>query len=87
MAPLLRQGAGAGAGDGGSSDGSGLEHAIVAAYSDYLRSPTDLAVPPLVSAPRQAIDAPGAVLWSDMLARRLARRLRVVSARLGDNRR
>ena len=33
--------------------------------------PTDLAVPPFVSAPRQAIDAPGAALWSDMLARRL----------------
>ena len=75
VAPLLRQGNGNGNGngngDGSSSDDSGLEHAIVAAYSDYLRSPTDLAVPPFVSAPRQAIDAPGAALWSDMLARRL----------------
>ena len=69
VAPLLGQGAGAGGAS--SSDGSGLEHAIVAAYSDCLRRPTDLAVPPFVSAPRQAIDAPGVALWSDMLARRL----------------
>ena len=45
-----------------------LQHLIVAAYSDYLQVPTDLPVPPFVSAPRQAIDAPGVTLWSDMLA-------------------
>lgn len=45
-----------------------LQHLIVAAYSDYLQVPTDLPVPAFVSAPRQAIDAPGVTLWSDMLA-------------------
>ena len=45
-----------------------LQHLIVAAYSDYLQVPTDLPVPPFVSAPRQAIDAPGVTQWSDMLA-------------------
>ncbi|CAN7166652.1 long-chain fatty acid--CoA ligase [Acidovorax sp. LjRoot74] len=45
-----------------------LKHLIVAAYSDYLQVPTDLPVPAFVSAPRQAIDAPGVTLWSDMLA-------------------
>ena len=68
VAPLLGKSDDDGSGNGSSS---GLEHAIVATYSDCLRSPTDLAVPPFVSAPRQAIDAPGVALWSDMLARRL----------------
>ena len=45
-----------------------LKHLIAAAYSDYLQVPTDLPVPAFVSAPRQAIDAPGVTLWSDMLA-------------------
>ncbi|HVL46552.1 MAG TPA: long-chain fatty acid--CoA ligase [Acidovorax sp.] len=45
-----------------------LQHLIVAAYRDYLQVPTDLPVPAFVSAPRQAIDAPGVTLWSDMLA-------------------
>ena len=45
-----------------------LQHLIVAAYSDYLQVPTDLPVPAFVSAPRQAIDAPGVTLWSDMLS-------------------
>ena len=45
-----------------------LQHLIVAAYSDYLQVPTDLPVPAFVSAPRQAIDAPGVTQWSDMLA-------------------
>ena len=45
-----------------------LQHLIVAAYSDYLQVPTDLPVPAFVSAPRQAIDAPGVTLWSAMLA-------------------
>ena len=45
-----------------------LKHLIVATYSDYLQVPTDLPVPAFVSAPRQAIDAPGVTLWSDMLA-------------------
>ena len=45
-----------------------LQHLIVAAYSDYLQVPTDLPVPAFVSAPRQAIDAPGVTLWADILA-------------------
>lgn len=53
---------------GGESGGGKLQHLIVAAYSDYLQVPTDLPVPAFVSAPRQAIDAPGVTLWSDMLA-------------------
>ena len=43
-----------------------LEHVVVAAYSDYLREPTDLPVPALVSAPRQAF--PGVTAWADALA-------------------
>jgi len=53
---------------GGESGEGKLQHLIVAAYSDYLQVPTDLPVPAFVSAPRQAIDAPGVTLWSDMLA-------------------
>lgn len=56
----------------GSGEGQGLDHLIVAAYSDYLRQPTDIRVPDFVTAPRQAIDAPGVALWSTVLARRLA---------------
>lgn len=61
MQPLLGEGA-----------GQGLDHLVVAAYSDYLRQPTGIPVPDFVAAPRQAIAAPGVTLWSDMLARRLA---------------
>jgi len=53
---------------GGESGEGQLQHLIVAAYCDYLQVPTDLPVPAFVSAPRQAIDAPGVTLWSDMLA-------------------
>jgi fatty-acyl-CoA synthase len=48
--------------------GQGLDHAIVATYSDYLETPTDLPVPDFVAAPRQALTAPGAVAWADVLA-------------------
>jgi fatty-acyl-CoA synthase len=50
-------------------DGAGLQRVIVASYSDYLRVPTDLPVPPMVSAPRQPRAGPGLVDWADMLAR------------------
>ena len=53
---------------GGESGEGKLQHLIVAAYSDYLQVPTDLPVPAFVSAPREAIDASGVTLWSDMLA-------------------
>jgi fatty-acyl-CoA synthase len=51
--------------------GNGLEHIIVAAYSDYLKRPTDLNVPQFIAAPRQAIAGPGIALWSDVLAQNL----------------
>lgn len=51
--------------------GQGLDRVVVAAYSDYLRRPTDLKVPDLVAAPRQPISDPGVALWSDALARGL----------------
>jgi fatty-acyl-CoA synthase len=52
--------------------GDGLQHAIVAAYSDYRTTPTDLKIPEVVSAPRQALHQRGeAVLWSDALAAEL----------------
>ena len=49
----------------------GLRHIVVAAYSDYLKRPTDLKVPEFVAAPRQAIQQAGVALWSDVLARNL----------------
>ncbi|HEY8609170.1 MAG TPA: long-chain fatty acid--CoA ligase [Noviherbaspirillum sp.] len=51
--------------------GEGLEHAIVATYSDYLKRPTDLRVPDFVSAPRQPIAGKGVTAWNDVLARDL----------------
>jgi fatty-acyl-CoA synthase len=50
--------------------GHGLDHVIVAAYSDYLKTPTDLEVPAWLSAPRQPLPsgAAGLTLWSDALA-------------------
>ncbi|MBV1700283.1 MAG: long-chain fatty acid--CoA ligase [Hyphomicrobiales bacterium] len=47
--------------------GAGLEHIIVAAYSDYLKVETDLKVPDFVRAPRLALGEPGVTLWRDML--------------------
>ena len=49
----------------------GLAHLLVAAYSDYLKHPTDLPVPPFVAAPRENLSGPGVTLWRDMLARGL----------------
>jgi len=47
---------------------SALKHLIVAAYSDYLKKPTTLAVPEFVAAPRAEPAAPGVTLWRDVLA-------------------
>jgi fatty-acyl-CoA synthase len=47
---------------------SGLKSVIVAAYSDYLKQPTTLAVPDFISAPRSRVAGPGVTLWCDMLA-------------------
>ncbi|MBL8504065.1 MAG: long-chain fatty acid--CoA ligase [Rhodocyclaceae bacterium] len=51
--------------------GEGLQYILVAAYSDYLKQPTDLKVPAFVAAPRQAILPAGVTLWSDALAHNL----------------
>ncbi|HSZ07416.1 MAG TPA: long-chain fatty acid--CoA ligase [Steroidobacteraceae bacterium] len=45
-----------------------LRHVIVAAYSDYLKESTTLAVPDFISAPRVEHHAPGLTLWKDVLA-------------------
>ncbi|MCX7175207.1 MAG: long-chain fatty acid--CoA ligase [Proteobacteria bacterium] len=51
--------------------GEGLQHILVAAYSDYLKRPTDLKVPEFIAAPRLPIADPGVTLWSDALAKEL----------------
>ncbi|AKJ30242.1 long-chain fatty acid--CoA ligase [Caldimonas brevitalea] len=55
----------------GRQAGRGLQHVIVAAYSDYATAPTELRVPEFVAAPRQPIADPGTVLWMDVLAQGL----------------
>jgi fatty-acyl-CoA synthase len=50
---------------------SGLRHAVVAAYSDYVTQPTDLPLPDAVQAPRQPIAEPGTTLWRDAIEARL----------------
>ena len=45
-----------------------LEYVIVAAYSDYLKEATTLAVPEFITAPRIDYQAPGLALWKDVLA-------------------
>ena len=47
---------------------STLTTAIVAAYADYLKHPTSLAVPDFIAQPRMDIAAPGVTLWRDVLA-------------------
>jgi len=49
-----------------------LQHVIVAAYSDYLKEATTLAVPDFITAPRIDHQAPGLTLWKDVLAADLA---------------
>jgi len=48
--------------------GAGLAHVIVATYSDYLTTSTDLNVPEAVRAPRQDIADSGVASWKDALA-------------------
>ena len=50
----------------------GLEHAVVATYSDYLEVPTTLALPECVSASRMVVSKAGVTLWSDAMSRGLA---------------
>jgi fatty-acyl-CoA synthase len=48
-----------------------LKHVIVAAYSDYLKRPTELAVPDFVSAARIEHRHAGVALWHEVLDARL----------------
>jgi len=45
-----------------------LKSVVVAAYSDYLKQPTTLAVPDFIAAPRLGLTAPNVTLWRDVLA-------------------
>jgi fatty-acyl-CoA synthase len=54
--------------------GEGLQHIVVATYSDYLREPTDIPVPDFVAVPRAPLKHPGLVAWADVLAAGLAPR-------------
>ncbi len=56
----------------GGPAGKGLAHCVLAAYSDYLRAPTDLKVPDFVAAPRAPAPLPGVIAWADALAAGLA---------------
>jgi fatty-acyl-CoA synthase len=48
--------------------GGGLEHLIMATYSDYLKAPTDLKVPEVFAAPRMDVSRSGVTAWRDALA-------------------
>ncbi|MDE2252954.1 MAG: long-chain fatty acid--CoA ligase [Betaproteobacteria bacterium] len=48
--------------------GQGLEHIIVAAYSDYVAESPHIAVPSFVAAARENLTQPNVTLWVDMLA-------------------
>ncbi len=54
-----------------AKDEPGLQHLIVATYSDCLKNPTDLNVPDFVVEPRRRFDDSRIVAWVDMLARDL----------------
>ena len=45
-----------------------LDHAVVATYSDYLHSQTELTVPDFLRAPRRAFPEPQAAAWAEVLA-------------------
>jgi fatty-acyl-CoA synthase len=47
--------------------GRAVRHVILACYSDYLTSPTDLDIPEVMAAPRQSLRAAGVTLWKDAL--------------------
>ncbi len=49
--------------------GSGVDHVVVATYSDALTAPTAMPVPEAVRAPRRTFDMPGVTLWADAMAR------------------
>ena len=48
--------------------GQGLDHVIVATYSDYLKAAPSMPVPEFVAAPRITPTDAGAATWADVLA-------------------
>jgi fatty-acyl-CoA synthase len=52
--------------------GKSLERVIVACYSDYLTTATDLAIPDFIKAPRLEPSRQGVTLWTDALKASLA---------------
>ena len=48
--------------------GAQLEHLVLATYSDYLKAPTELAVPDFISAKRLEVTHPQVVAWERALA-------------------
>ena len=48
-------------------DAFGLRRIVVATYSDWLRAPTDMAVPAFVSAPGVMLECEGLVAWRDVI--------------------
>ncbi|WP_345814557.1 long-chain fatty acid--CoA ligase [Paraburkholderia sp. PREW-6R] len=55
----------------GNAAGQGIEHAIVATYSDYVKGPSSIPVPEVIAAPRKTFDLPRVTAWADVLERRL----------------
>ncbi len=49
-------------------DSADLKQVIVAAYSDYLKSPTDFSVPDVIAAPRAELSRSGVTLWRDAMS-------------------
>jgi len=56
--------------DEGHATGTGLRHAVVAAYSDHLGSSDDGTLPEFVTAAAMPVTAPGAIAWREALAAR-----------------
>ncbi|MBB6092237.1 fatty-acyl-CoA synthase [Povalibacter uvarum] len=52
--------------------GKHVDHAVVAAYADYVTEPTTIRLPEAVSTPRQQISASNTTLWVEALARNLS---------------
>ncbi len=48
--------------------GKGIDRVVLAAYGDYLRTPTDLKVPDFMRAPRENPGRADVTLWADALA-------------------
>jgi fatty-acyl-CoA synthase len=44
-----------------------LERAVVAAYADYVRAPTELSLPDVVAEPRRTVEGVGLVAWAEAI--------------------